>query len=100
MSSSVRDFGAGSDDRGRVRELERALALENPDRRRVQDGREQPNDFERVHGVLAGGAPTGEERLQRLGGEMDHVVAVKATDPAALHRMGQRMEHAELHGSV
>ena len=42
----------------------------------------------------------GEERLQRLRGELDHPVPLDAARPAALERELLGREHAELHGSV
>ena len=55
---------------------------------------------EGVLGVLAGRRAAGEERLQRLRGELDDVAAVDPARPAALELELARREHAELHGSV
>ena len=44
-------------------------------------------------------AAAGEERLQRLRGELDHAVALDAPRPAALERELLRREHAELHAA-
>ena len=48
-----------------------------------------------ILGMLARRASAREERLQRLRGEMDDAVAVDASDPAALERVFERVEHAE-----
>ena len=66
----------------------------------MQDRRPQVDVGERVLGVLARRAAAGEERLQRLRGELDHLVALDPAGPAALERELPRREHAELHGSV
>ena len=47
-------------------------------------GGEQVDLGERVLGVLARAAAAGEERLQRLRGELDDAVAVDPPGPAAL----------------
>ena len=52
----------------------------------MEHRRAQVDVGERVLGVLARVAAAGEERLQRLRGELDHPVAVDATRPAALER--------------
>ena len=51
-------------------------------------------------GVLTRRAAAGEERLQRLCSELDHLVALDAARPAARERSLLRSEHAEPHGSV
>jgi hypothetical protein len=61
--------------------------------------REQPNLVERVLGVLARLAATGEERLQRLRGKLDDAVTVDPPRPAA-DLVLDRGEHAQLQGSV
>ena len=52
--------------------------------RRVQDRWAELDVSERVLGVLARAAAPGEERLQRLRGELDDAIAVDPTRPAAL----------------
>src|SRR5690348_10647017 len=68
----------------------------------MEDRRAENHVLERVDVVLTGFAAAGEERLQRLGGELDHAVAVELPGPAALEVPVSRSEHAELHqpGSV
>ena len=66
----------------------------------MEDGRQQLHSRERIDSVLPRRASAREERLQRLGRELDHVLAVDAADPAPLHGVVDRVEHAELHGSV
>ena len=61
-------------------------------------GRQQAHLVERVLGVLAGVAAAGEERLERLRGELDHAVALDPPGPAA-DLLPHRSEHAQLHGS-
>ena len=102
----VRDLVVGPVDRGRVREVEdrdlvplrhdlaaagdRARVadvllegVEVAHRRRPLHRREQPHLVERVLGVLARVAAAGEERLERLRGELDHAVALDPPRPAA-----------------
>ena len=57
---------------------------EDADARRVEHGRAQVAVGQRVLGVLAGAAAAGEERLQRLGGELDDAVALDPARPAPL----------------
>ena len=97
---SRRDFDRRPHDRGRVREGERAFLVEDPDRRRMEDGRQQPHALERIDGVLPRGAAAREERLQRLGREVHDVVVLDPADPPALHRVVDGMEHAEPHQSA
>src|SRR5262249_27869641 len=73
---------------------------EEPDARRVQDGRAQVDLGERGGSVLAQGTADGEEDLQRLRGELDDGFAVDASGPAALEIHARRAEHDGLHGSV
>ena len=119
----IRDLVVRPVDRGRVREVEdrhlvpllrhlgaaraaRAFAtcssnaMKSRTRRRLKHRRAQVDVGERVLGVLARRAAAGEERLQRLRGELDHLVALDPPGPAALERELPRREHAELHGSV
>ena len=92
-----RDVGAGADHGGGVRERERLLAVEDPHRRRVLDRHEQRHVPERVLRMLARAAAAEEERLQRLRREVEYPVTVDAADPAPLHRVVVRVEHAEAH---
>src|SRR5262249_33836117 len=89
-------------DGGAVREPEVAVALEDPHGRRMQHRRAQDDVFERKAVVLARLAAAGEERLQRLRGELDDAVVLDAPGPAARQIAVARREHAELHwrGSV
>ena len=48
--------------------------------------------------MLASLTPAQEQRLQRLGGEVEDAVTVDAADPSALERLVDWMEHADLHG--
>ena len=66
----------------------------------MEHRRAQHDVGERELRVLARVAAAGEERLQRLRGELDYAVALDAAGPAALEIVLRRTEHAELHGSV
>src|SRR5207237_8177274 len=66
---------------------------------RTPHGREEAHLRQRVLGVFPRLAAAGEERLERLGGELDHAVAFDPAGPAS-HLVLDRREHAELHGSV
>ena len=99
----VGDLGVGAEDRERVPEREErrfgALErLEDPHARRREHGWQQVALGERILGVLAGAPAAGEERLERLGGELDDLVAVDPAGPAALEIHPLRAEHAEPHG--
>ena len=76
-----------TDDRRGIRERERLGVVEDPDRRRVQHRREENRLVERILGVLASRSTPGEERLQRLRGEMHDPIAVDPPDPPALQRV-------------
>src|SRR5439155_25277183 len=68
----------------------------------MQHGRAKDYLVERILRVLARGPASGEERLQRLRGELDHPVVLDAPRPASLQAEVTGREHAELHsrGSV
>ncbi len=66
---------------------------------RVQHRRPDDDVLEREHVVLAGTAAAGEERLQRLRGELHDAVPLDAAGPAALEVAVFRREHAEPHAS-
>src|SRR5438046_2058650 len=61
--------------------------------------REEAHLCQGVLGVCPRLAAAREERLQRLGGELDHPLALDPAGPAS-HLVLDRREHAELHGSV
>ena len=90
-SSTRTDDGRG------VRERKRVLVLEDPHGRRVEHRREEAHLDQRVLGVLARRAAAREERLQGLRGEVDDPIAVDPADPTPLHRVVERMEHAQPH---
>src|SRR5439155_21506529 len=85
---------------GRVRKLERDLTVEDADRRRIENRREQRHLVEPVLRVLARASAAEEERLQRLRGQVEHALAVDPADPPSLHRVVVRVEHAEPHRST
>ena len=78
----------------------RLLVLEQPHRRRLEHRRSQEHGLQGVLRVLTGGRAAGEERLQRLRGELNDGVAVDPAGPAALELELDRREHAQPHGSV
>src|SRR5581483_1916366 len=84
------------------RELEVAGRAEDADRRRMQDRRPQDDVGERVLRVLACLSAAGEERLQRLRGELHDAAVLDSSRPAAREIAVPRREHAEPHarGSV
>ena len=99
VSAVPRDGDVRTDERRRVREAERIGRGEEAHRRRLHRD-EKRHVGERILGVLTGAAAAEEERLQRLGREVEHAVAVDATDPAALERVVVRVEHAEAHAPI
>ena len=88
-------------DRGRVRER-KSSPVEDAHRRRMEDRRAEDDLGERVLGVLARLPAAGEERLQRLCGELDHPVAVDPARPAPLElaSAGENMQSFTAVGSV
>ena len=67
----------------------------------MQHGRAKVDVCERILGVPTRSAAAGEERLQRLRGELDDGVALDDPRPAALELQILRREHAKFHhGSV
>ena len=98
--SAVVDAGARPDDGIGVRELERGVTVEDADCRRLLHGNQQRHVGQRELGVLSRAAATEEERLECLGGEVQHAVPVHAADPAPLHRLIVRAEHAESHRAL
>src|SRR5712691_2606178 len=71
--------------------------VEVADRGRVQDRWAQDHLREWVLGVLVRLPAAGEERLERLRGELDDAVVLDAPRPAALELVVGWREHAELH---
>ncbi len=63
----------------------------------MEHGGEEHCVRQRELGVLARGPAPGEERLQRLRGELDDTIAVDPADPPALHGVAEGMKHAEAH---
>ena len=92
----------GAVDRGRVRERRSRRRRRSGSTADAARARGSTTSSSAILGVLARGAAAGEERLQRLRGELDDPVAFDPARPAALRSRSLRREHAELHsrGSV
>src|SRR5262249_23688930 len=78
-----------------------ADVVEDPHRGRMEHRRAEDDVGERILRVLTRRPPAREERLQRLGRELDNALAIDPARPAALEILVARREHAQLHrGSV